>query len=146
MGRRHQAREIALQLLYEYDARGVEIEDVIRGYMAGRRLNQQARQDAEEFARGVVSKIAAIDRLLERAAENWSLKRMLAVDRSILRLASYEIVFGQTAPAVAIDEALRLAKRFSSEDSPAFINGVLDRVKELAGQGISPGADKKEPS
>jgi len=112
MGRRHQAREIALQLLYEYDARGVEIEDVIRGYMAGRRLNQQARQDAEEFARGVVSKIAAIDRLLERAAENWSLERMLAVDRSILRLASYEIVFGQTAPAV----------------------------------GISPGADKKEPS
>ena len=146
MGRRHQAREIALQLLYEYDARGVEIEDVIRGYMAGRRLNQQARQDAEEFARGVVSKIAAIDRLLERAAENWSLERMLAVDRSILRLASYEIVFGQTAPAVAIDEALRLAKRFSSEDSPAFINGVLDRVKELAGQSISPGADKKEPS
>jgi transcription antitermination protein NusB len=131
--RRSRAREVALQLLYQRD------------------LNRNApRADVERFARerlrdpavvpfclalvdGVAAHAGEIDRRLGEAAENWRLPRMAAVDRNVLRLGAYELLFTpQTPPNVALDEAIELARRFGSADSPAFVNGVLDRLRRAA--------------
>ena len=133
MGNRHRAREIAIQLLYQCDGVAREqSEDIIKGYFSGGPVNGETRNYAEQLARGTLDKLEGIDLLLSQASDNWSLGRILTVDLVILRLSTFEMLFLNTAPAVAIDEAVRLAKRFSSEDSPSFVNGVLDMVKELA--------------
>lgn len=131
MGNRHRAREMAIHLLYQFEATGGAPDDLVRDYFEGRAVNEQTREYAETFAKGAIESIARIDPLLASASEHWSLSRILPVDRAILRLAAFEILFAGTAPAVAIDEAIRLAKRFSSQESSSFINGVLDRVKQL---------------
>ena len=84
---------------------------------------------------GIITNLSAIDAHLAAAAENWRLPRMAAVDRNILRMGAYELLFTLDTPAsVALNEAIELARRYGSADSPAFVNGVLDRLKENKGQ------------
>ncbi|MBN2208293.1 MAG: transcription antitermination factor NusB [Candidatus Coatesbacteria bacterium] len=128
MGNRHRAREIAIQLLYQCNAAGAPLETVIERYFEGRPVNPETRAYAELIAEGTHQNVESIDAQLAAASLNWSLDRILLVDLTILRLAAFEILFVDTAPAIVIDEAIRLAKRFSSQDSPAFINGVLDAI------------------
>jgi N utilization substance protein B len=131
--RRSRAREVALQLLYQRDLnRNAPRADVER--FARERLRDPA---VVPFSLGLVDGVAAhaeeIDRRLGEAAENWRLPRMAAVDRNVLRLGAYELLFTpQTPPNVALDEAIELARRFGSADSPAFVNGVLDRLRRAA--------------
>ncbi len=131
MGNRHRAREIAIMLLYQHDAVGGSIKEVLEGYFFGHPVNSDTKTYAEDFVTGTVENLESIDALLRQISEHWSLERILPVDLSILRLAMFELLYFGTAPAVAIDEAVRLAKRFSSEKASSFINGVLDRAKEL---------------
>jgi len=131
MGNRHKAREIAIQLLYQLDALGCTAQEALKPYFAAHPVNGETRTFAEEFVTGTVENIQNIDSLLREVSEHWSLERILPVDLSILRLAAFELLYLGTPPAVAIDEAIRLAKRFSSKEASAFINGVLDKVKEL---------------
>lgn len=132
---RHRAREQALQLLFQWDLRRTAIEDILHGYYSSLLISEDSvgkpRPDifAEQLLRGVVGELAGIDERIERHAENWRMARMPAVDRNILRLAVYEMLRTETPPAVAIDEALELARRFSGEESVHFINGVLDAVR-----------------
>jgi N utilization substance protein B len=130
MTRRSRAREVALQLLFQRDAN----PDVARAVIAGFARDRLGNPEAEAFCLGlydgVVRHLAAIDAQLTAASENWKLHRMAASDRNVLRLGTYEIAYAPEATPgpVALDEAIELARRYGSKDSPAFVNGVLDKV------------------
>ncbi len=127
--RRSKAREVALQLLFQLDQNyGVERE-VIETFAASRLSNLGLTEFGLELFDGVVDHRMEIDEQLAAAAENWRLSRMAIVDRNILRLAAFELMnLPANPPAVVINEAIELAKRFGSKDSPAFVNGILDRL------------------
>jgi N utilization substance protein B len=132
---RHRAREQALQLLFQFDLRRTPIEEILSGYYGSLLVREDSvalpRPDAfaENLFRGVVEDLPAIDERIARNAEHWKIPRMPAVDRNILRLAVHEMLRTNTPPAVIIDEALELARRFAGEESVHFVNGVLDAVR-----------------
>src|ERR1700678_850050 len=132
---RHKARRQALQLIFQWDLRRTALDDIIRDYYSSLLVSEDtvASPRPDEFAvrlfRGVVEHVEAVDEHITRSAEHWRIARMPAVDRNILRLAVYEMLRTDTPPAVAIDEALELARQFSGEESVHFVNGVLDAVR-----------------
>jgi N utilization substance protein B len=132
---RHRAREQALQLLFQWDLRRTPLEEILRGYYESLLVREDSvgspRPDAfaEKLFRGVVEELPEVDERIARHAEHWKIPRMPAVDRNILRLAVYEMLRTDTPPAVIIDEALELARRFAGEESVHFVNGVLDAVR-----------------
>src|SRR3989338_3536523 len=116
MTKRRKAREIALQLLYQLDMVGDD---------------DPTARAADELVRGARARQAEIDRLITQYAEHWELDRMAVVDRNILRLAVYELLWhAEVPPKVAINAAIEMAKKFGTKDSGRFINGVLDRVNK----------------
>ncbi len=121
---------VALQVLYEYDTTGHPAEEVLARQARERRLSEQVRAFASELVQGVLSHLAEIDRKIEQVASpEWSLPQMAKVDKNILRLAIFEILYNNTVPArSAINEAVVLAKTFGSENSARFVNGVLGAV------------------
>ena len=138
MASRRRAREYALQALYEADLRGSSVADALNNLWSGalegddddlRAPEEEEVAFTERLVSGVDGNRGAIDTLLEECSTNWRVARMPVVDRNILRLASYELVHCADIPLnVSINEALELAKRFSSAESRAFVNGILDRV------------------
>jgi N utilization substance protein B len=127
MGVRRRGRELALQILYQQELTSADIDQIILGFEDLQKAPPVARQFAEELARGVLLRREEIDQNLESQADNWRLVRMAIVDRNVLRLAMYELMFeGDVPAAVVIDEAVEIAKRFGSERSSQFINGLLD--------------------
>ena len=132
MSTRRRAREIVLQLLYEADINDTRDTDSMRGFIRSR---MQGRRALTEFAwgllRGTLEKREAIDSQLAELATNWSLSRMPVVDRNVLRLGAYEIMFADTPDRVAVNEAILLAKRYGDTYSPRFVNGILDRLMKL---------------
>jgi len=131
VGRRRQAREFALQLLYELDVRGEsDPGPVIDAFWKRQPVHEEVRAFADALVRGVKAQQPKIDELIVRFAEHWELERMAVVDRNVLRAGIWELLWGaDVPPKVAINEALEIARRFSTEDSTAFINGLLDRVR-----------------
>jgi N utilization substance protein B len=133
---RHKSREFALQMLFEWDMAQKDPKLVKRLFWRAARASEDTRKFANHLFEATVAESAAIDRLLGAVSDNWRIDRLAPVDRNILRLAIYElrIKHTDTPPKVAIDEALKLAKKFSSEESPAFLNGVLDAaLKNIEG-------------
>jgi N utilization substance protein B len=129
MARRSRAREVALQLLYESDRNAAGPEGRDRQFIESRLRGSALRQFAQSLVDGVRTHEQRIDQIIEQVAQNWTLTRMTPVDRSILRIATFEVLFGpDTPPKVAIDEAIELAKRFGTAESGRFVNGILDRV------------------
>ena len=129
MGVRRRGRELALQMLYQHELAGTDVATMETSFDELRQAPPAIRAFAVALARGVVSKLAELDTRLVDQADNWRLERMAAVDRNILRLALYELLFETDTPsAVVIDEAVEIAKRFGSERSSQFVNGVLDGV------------------
>jgi N utilization substance protein B len=132
MARRSRAREVVLQLLFQWDQNPTPVPRPALTRFVRERLLADA--DMEKYALalydGVTARKADIDAALVAAATNWRLSRMTPVDRNVLRLGAYELLFDASKPPleVVINEAVELAKRFGSEDSPAFVNGVLDRI------------------
>ena len=132
MHSRSAARAVALQALYQFDLRGDEFEPHLQGFLRNWARGEATRCHAERLVGGCRMAKPELDELIAQKARNWALDRMSAVDRSILRLAAYEMLYEpDVPPKVAIDEAVRLAKRYGSEESGAFVNGVLDQI--LAG-------------
>ena len=135
MATRRRSRQRALQILFLWDARRQPVDEVIDSYYDTLLSEEQPLRDpfVADLVRGTVEHVAEVDEHISRHAEHWRMERMPAVDRNILRLAVYEIKRGGTPAAVAIDEALELARKFSNEESVQFVNGVLDAVhKEKA--------------
>jgi N utilization substance protein B len=137
VGSRRRARELALQLLYQYELTHAEPERMQADFDEWRGSTDGVREFADGLLRGTLDHLAQIDEELERQTANWRLDRLAAVDRNILRLAMYELLFqSETPPAVVIDEAIEIAKKFGAEESPRFINGVLDGfLKRKVGTG-----------
>jgi len=129
---RHKARELALQLLYQWELRGVPPEKVEDAFWPSAKAAPRTREFAHRLFAGAVAAAPQLDALIETHATNWRLDRMSAIDRNILRLAAFELRFA-TAPAkVVLDEAVELAKTFSDDTSPAFVNGILDAIAKKA--------------
>lgn len=130
MGRRTKARECAFQILYQHEITDEAMPKVIDAFWQVRSGTPHMRAMAERLAVGTQGRKHELDREISAAAAHWRLDRMAPVDRTILRLGAYELMAEpETPPAVVLDEAIELAKRFGEEDSPAFVNGVLDAVR-----------------
>jgi len=132
MSIRRRAREIALQVLYQLDISHGDPGEVLDLYWEIFRPSPKAREFCQRLVEGVRQRQNQIDPFIEENSENWSLKRMAAVDRNILRLATFELLYCPEIPFKAtLNEAIELAKKFGSDDSSAFINGILDKIHSL---------------
>lgn len=133
MGTRRKARECALQMLFAADVTGVDTTRLTREFWAeldDSDADQSTRDFADNIAVGTLEKAKEIDDLIKSRAEHWRIPRMAVVDRNILRMAVYEFVFEPTPRTVVINEALEIARRFSTYEATQFINGILDAVKQ----------------
>jgi N utilization substance protein B len=128
---------LALQLLYQFELTRADPEEMQGGFEEWAGASDSVREFADELLRGALAHLEEIDGELERQTAHWRLDRLAAVDRNILRLAMYELLFhGGTPHAVIIDEAIEIAKKYGAEESPRFVNGVLDGfVKRRASAG-----------
>ncbi len=131
MSRRHEAREWALQFLFQRDFNPQdELEMALADFWSGRKASAALRSFTDALIQGVEQNRADIDRFLQSYTENWDVRRMAAVDRNIMRLAVYEMLHcPDIPPVVSINEAVTLAKAFSSRESGRFVNGILDRIR-----------------
>ena len=131
MGRRRQGRETALQALYLCDTGKMSVEEAFRIVSYGSPADEKTLIFARELADGAEAHKEALDAHIRTVARNWSLERMAVVDRNILRMSSFELIHHPKTPVkVVIDEALEIAKSFSSAESSKFINGILDKIKD----------------
>lgn len=133
MGARSTAREAALQMLFALEANKNQVEQVIGDYWREHPGDSEDRDYADALVRGVATEMKSLDDRIRRASEHWRLERMTRVDRNLLRLGVFELVHHREIPrAVALDEAVEIAKRYGTASSGAFVNGVLDRVADEA--------------
>ena len=132
MSKRRRARRIAVECLYQWDLGGLDIDAAVADYIPGRVADERIRREASALVTGTAARIADIDRRLGAVIRHWSEERLAAIDRTILRLGTYEILFREDVPAAAaINEAVELAKLLSSAESGGFVNGVLDEIRRL---------------
>jgi transcription antitermination protein NusB len=132
MGSRRKARECALQMLFAADVAETPPDEVVRTYWAelgDTDLEEPARDFATRLAAGTLAQLQTLDERIRSRAEHWRIARMAVVDRNILRLAVYEFLYEPTPRTVAINEALEIARRFSTYEATQFINGILDAIK-----------------
>ena len=143
-GIRRQARMIALQTLYEYDTARHDPLEVLQRHAEERNLHTKVVEYAQELVVGACDHLADIDAHIQSAAREWPLQQMARIDKNILRLAIYEILFNNTVPAkAAINEAVELAKQFGSDTSSRFINGVLGTIFNRAQHQPTPQAESE---
>jgi N utilization substance protein B len=130
-GKRRHARELAAQFLYQHEISGGSVDEALSFFWQTQtEVPDSVRSFAEELIRGTTEKRAEIDEKIKKYTEHWELPRIAAVDRNILRLAMYEMMFrDDIPPVVSINEAVDIAKKFSTSESGAFVNGILDRLK-----------------
>src|SRR5215211_6509623 len=153
MGSRRKARECALQMLFAADVAEIPADDVVRSYWAElgeSDLDETAREFATRLAARTLSNLELLDERIRSRAEHWRISRMAVVDRNILRLAVYEFLYEPTPRTVAINEALEIARRFSTYEATQFINGILDAIKrdldeQQPQQNVQPEAEDSEP-
>ncbi|MFN2492067.1 MAG: transcription antitermination factor NusB [Pyrinomonadaceae bacterium] len=132
MGSRRKARECALQMLFAADVADAVPEEVLHTYwseLGDSDTEEAAREFATRLAAGTLAHLDALDERIRSRAEHWRIPRMAIVDRNILRLAVYEFIHEPTPRTVAINEALEIARRFSTYEATQFINGILDAIK-----------------
>src|ERR671933_732705 len=134
MGRRRQSREAALKLLYALDITREDVKEVLRTRWAEALMSDEIRDFTTTLVTGVIRHWNEIDAFIQECSTNWSLERIGLVERNILRFAIYELWFlPDIPPNVTINEAVEVAKKYGTEEAPAFINGILDRVKHAVG-------------
>ncbi len=130
MKKRSRGRELALQFLYQLDLRGPELIEEARTFIASEEQDREARAFAQRLVHGVHEHWDELNGTIRAVAQNWEIGRMAVVDRNVLRLSTFELLHCKDIPPkVAINEAIELGKRFSTSNSGAFINGILDKIK-----------------
>lgn len=146
MASRHLSRSVAMQSLYEWDFRGrkeAQLDDIIKRNLEEFAPGMEETAFADELVRGVIKKIDELDAIIEKAAPAWPINQVAIVDRNVLRIGIYELLFGnreEVPPKVAINEAIELAKSYGGENSGKFINGVLGTIYREIGE---PGKEQK---
>ena len=129
MGARRKARELALQMLFQHDMSGNEPDMIITTFDDLQKSKSNTREFAVKIFRGTVDHLAELDDMIQAQAENWRLSRMAVVDRNIIRMSVYEFLHETDTPKlVIIDEAIEIAKKFGTQKSSQFINGILDGI------------------
>jgi N utilization substance protein B len=131
-GTRHKAREAALQMLFAADLYKVDADRLTEDYwneFGDTAVDVKTREFSDKLVRGALNEMSTIDDRIRTRAEHWRIERMAIVDRNVLRLAVYEFLFEDTPDTVVINEALEIARRFSTFEATQFINGILDAIK-----------------
>lgn len=126
------AREFAVQVLYQIDITHDKCEAALGNFWVGqeKEIEEQVKLFTQDLVQGTIEHVAAIDKIIMQYANNWQLKRMAVVDRNILRMGCFEILYRQDIPPkVSINEAVELAKRYSGPEAGKFVNGILDKIK-----------------
>ena len=132
-GTRHKAREAALQMLFAHDMAKTPADFLTNAYwneLGETSHDEKTREFANKLVKGTIDKVEAIDECIRTRAEHWRIERMAIVDRNILRLAVFEFLFFDTPDTVALNEALEIARKFSTYEATQFINGILDAIKQ----------------
>jgi N utilization substance protein B len=144
MGTRRQARELALQFLYQFDSlkessdNSENVEELLSFFWDRNEIaiDKDTKEFSSVLVRGACSNIQPIDEIITKFSEHWRLNRMSTIDRNILRIAIYELLnLSNIPPPVTINEAVELGKRFGTEESGSFINGILDKIREAKEKG-----------
>ncbi len=131
MGTRRQARELAMQALFYMDMQKDASEDMLEHFCGCFCASKKSRPFLIKLVNGVIGKKGQIDALVERFSQNWKISRMSCVDRNVMRIAVYELLYcNDIPPKVSINEAVDIGKKFGTQDSGAFINGIMDSIKE----------------
>lgn len=140
MNARHRAREVALQILYRYDTastqgvappRDLALADDLTRHFDHFKVPENLRKFAAELVAGTLAQMSLLDSLLEKHAKNWKISRMSSIDRTLLRMASYEMLHFPDVPvSVTIDEAIELGKQFGTSETSGFVNGILDAIRQ----------------
>ena len=130
MGLRRIARECALQMLYQLDVGKHSKDEILHTYWQMNEHPQKVRDFADQLFEGTIQQLKEIDKVIQQHTKHWRLNRMAVVDRNVLRLAVYEFLLGGKTPeTVVINEALDIARKFSTQESAQFVNGILDSIK-----------------
>ena len=131
MATRREAREWAIQLLFQLDLNPDDLDRTLSMFWDGKKTDDKAREFAESLVRGVRENYSRIDGIIKKYAEHWDIGRMSVIDRNVLRMAIYEMLFCDDIPhVVSINEAVDIAKYFSSSESGKFVNGILDQIRK----------------
>lgn len=129
MGLRRKARELTLQALYQAELGATDPMEHFALLCDNFRVDPKVVPQAEQLLTGIRQHLEELDALIERYAKNWRMGRMSVIDRNLIRLGAYEVLYREEVPAtVAINEAIEIAKRYSTDDAPSFINGILDAI------------------
>jgi transcription antitermination factor NusB len=132
MRKRTKARECALQVLYAIDIRKCSKREISESYWDENKEDLEVKIFAQDLIDGTLVKMSKIDRLISKYADNWRIERMAVIDRNIIRMAIYELLYAvDIPPKVAINEAVELAKKFGDDESGSFVNGVLDKINKI---------------
>ena len=135
MGKRRSSRELALKFLYQSELNEGNIAEQIELFLERNSLQDEVKTFMTELVRSVLKQMKEIDKIIQKFSDNWVLDRMTVIDRNILRMGTCELLFNfSTPPKVAINEAVDIAKKYGNEDSPEFINGILDKIYKEIGQ------------
>lgn len=131
MGKRRKARESTLQILFQLEFDDAEPEKIISSFWKNKKTTKEIEDHSRWLVKGIVSQKENIDRLIQSVSANWRISRMAIVDRNVLRIAVFELLHEESlAPAIVINEAIEIAKKYSSEEGAVFVNGILDAVRK----------------
>jgi N utilization substance protein B len=132
MGGRRLSRELALKVLFQIDLVNTNMEEALKYNFESNELSKEVKEFTIILVRGVISNLAEIDKEIKSYTNNWSLERITNIDRNILRIAIYEILYIDNIPkSVSINEAVELAKKYSTKSSFSFVNGVLGKINKI---------------
>ncbi len=131
MGKRRIARESTLQILFQLEFNDSQLDKTISQFLENKKADKEEKELCTRLICGIVANQAEIDKIIQSASQHWRISRMAIVDKNILRMAAYEMLYDKDlAPAIIINEAIEIAKKYSSEKSATFINGILDALNK----------------
>ncbi len=131
MGRRRKAREETLRILFRLEFENKQIEKTLNQYWKNKKTSEEIKEYSTWLVNGVISDQAKIDNIIQQVSEHWRISRMALVDRNILRMAVFELLYEENiAPAIVINEAIEIAKKYSGDEAATFVNGILDAVRK----------------
>jgi len=131
MGQRRKAREEALRILFRLEFENSQAEKTLNQYWENKKASEEIKEYSNWLVNGIISNQSKIDNIIQQVSEHWRISRMALVDRNILRMAVFELLYEENvAPAIVINEAIEIAKKYSGDEAATFVNGVLDAIRK----------------
>jgi N utilization substance protein B len=131
MGRRRKAREETLRILFRLEFENKQIEKTLNQYWESKKTSEEIKEYSTWLVNGIITDQAKIDNIIQQVSKHWRISRMALVDRNILRMAVFELLYEENiAPAIVINEAIEIAKKYSGDEAATFVNGILDAIRK----------------